>query len=230
MRIGGVGSGNVHTADSHQVTNCVHVHKEQTEKTGRMDALLSSAQNQKQQTVASELETMDGFSLVDGIKRLLSRGRHWFGRIWNGAGEELQDGASADRVSEDAGMLKPEEARDMALREDMAGRQEASSVVNPHFVPIVQTKGADSLWQRFALKVHTATGYLAKKFGRETSMQTGVKKDPKQSQEQMRRHSRYRDGQEEIDCVITDDSYLMDSYDKTGKYVKLGQESGRRHN
>jgi hypothetical protein len=37
----------------------------------------------------------------------------------------------------------------------------------------------------------------------------------------LRRKSRYRKDEVEIDCILTDDSYLMDSYDRKGEYSKL---------
>ena len=37
----------------------------------------------------------------------------------------------------------------------------------------------------------------------------------------MRRRSKYRQDELEIDCVLTDESYLLDSYDRKGEYSQL---------
>ena len=41
------------------------------------------------------------------------------------------------------------------------------------------------------------------------------------SREDLRKHSKFRKDELEIDCILTDDSYLLDSYDRKGEYSKL---------
>ena len=88
--------------------------------------------------------------------------------------------------------------------------------------------GADSLWQRFKIKVYTATGYLAKKFGRETAFHFSPKqgKDGTESRgEQL--SGRHRRGLR-AGSSGNDKSFLMDSYDRSGRYTRLGQGTGDR--
>ena len=42
-----------------------------------------------------------------------------------------------------------------------------------------------------------------------------------QPKEDLRKRSKYRQNELEIDCVLTDDSYLQDSYNSKGEYSKL---------
>ncbi len=39
--------------------------------------------------------------------------------------------------------------------------------------------------------------------------------------EDLRKRSHYRGDDLDIDCVLTDDSYLLDSYDRKGSYSQL---------
>lgn len=207
MRIDGVNTGNVHTSQSHHVTDCVHDHQHSKDSVGGMDALsFSAAKTEVSPQVAKKMqENTGGFSLTEGFKRFLSQGKRLFHRLWNGP--ESMSGADSQQ----------------APAENM-------SVVNPQQAPAESKAGADDLWQRFKLKVYTATGYLAKRFGRGTALQTNIKKEQGGRGEEFQRREQLKKEPEEIESISADKSYLMDSYDKTGKYVKLGQENGRKLN
>lgn len=228
MRIDGVGSGMVHTADSHQVTECVHQHG--TEKKPENGGFRGIPVNVEKRDPVQELTEKSSTEVDQGwFSRILATGKNLLGRLWNGGKEGEQSSREyVDETGDEAraalekGMTMGGESQ--SFREQSERRQ---AVHNPYFVAVEERKGADTLWQRFQLKVQTATGYLAKKFGRNTSFQTGTRgRNQRQKEEDLRRHSRYHQGQDEIDCIITDDSYLLDSYDKSGKYSRLAQESG----
>ena len=42
-----------------------------------------------------------------------------------------------------------------------------------------------------------------------------------QTKEDLSRRSRYKKEDKEIECILTDDSYLLDSYDRKGEYRQL---------
>lgn len=91
---------------------------------------------------------------------------------------------------------------------------------NPYFAAIQDNENPQqTIWQKIKVRFQNITGFLAKKF----SFAGGGTFQTKQERpkEDLRRHSRYRKDDVEIDCVITDESYLMDSYNKKGEYSKL---------
>ena len=67
------------------------------------------------------------------------------------------------------------------------------------------------------VKFYSIAGQLLGRFSNRNSLQSKQEK-PK---EDRRKHSTYRQDDVEIDCILTDDSYLMDSYDRKGEYSKL---------
>ena len=44
---------------------------------------------------------------------------------------------------------------------------------------------------------------------------------PDRSRQDLRRRSQYKEDDVEIECILTDDSYLMDSYNRKGEYSRL---------
>lgn len=92
--------------------------------------------------------------------------------------------------------------------------------------PVLEEKGADSLWERFKLKVYTASGYLAKRFGGDPALQASVDHETKKQDEELdgelEKERQPEEAGEKKD-IEQDRSYLMDSYDRTGKYTKLGE-------
>lgn len=54
-------------------------------------------------------------------------------------------------------------------------------------------------------------------FQKKGSFQSGKES----AKENLRRKSRYREDTLEIECVLTDESYLLDSYDRNGEYTQL---------
>lgn len=91
---------------------------------------------------------------------------------------------------------------------------------NPYFTAIQENETPQqTIWQKIKVRFQNITGFLAKRF----SFAGGGAFQTKQEQpkEDLRRHSRYRKDDVELDCIVTDDSYLMDSYNKKGEYSKL---------
>lgn len=243
MQIGNVGSGDAHTANSHHVTDCVHGHREERKINGAMNALPYSAQK----SPASHPEGMrqndqgsSGMSALERMRKIIAKGRKLIGRLWNGPDEELGGsddlGVNGRQGRMNSNQISSDQVGFDQASSDMEGKDkqnlERMAEANPMTAPVAAKSGADAMWQRFKLKVYTATGYLAKRFGHSALLQSNVKEN------QSRQKGKYRDsrdpqrrdgnGREDIEAVPADRSYLMDSYDKTGKYVRLGQESGKK--
>lgn len=97
---------------------------------------------------------------------------------------------------------------------------------NPYFAAAEEIGGRqDTLWRKAKVRFKDVAGRLAGHlpgrfsgfFQTRNSFQAKQEK-PKQD---LRKHSKYRKDEVEIDCVLTDDSYLLDSYDRKGEYSKL---------
>ena len=129
---------------------------------------------------------------------------------------------------ENPNMTSAEEVGDKSLpgseqvmaQEAMAGAtvRQQNLYDNPYFSAVEDAgKEKQSIWDKMRVRFQSVAGQLTKQFSGRNAFQTKQQK-PK---EDLRRHSRYREDDLEIDCILTDDSYLLDSYDRKGKYSKL---------
>ena len=96
---------------------------------------------------------------------------------------------------------------------------------NPYFSAVEKSDGQPgSLLQRVKGRLKSIQKRLSEHFpGKFSNAQTkgsfqSRKENPR---EDLRKRSRFRKDELEIDCVLTDDSYLLDSYDRKGAYCKL---------
>ena len=96
---------------------------------------------------------------------------------------------------------------------------------NPYFTTVSDDGGAHkNLWQKMKVKMKDVAGRLSGRLpGRFAGFWAKGAFQTKQEQprEDLRKKSKYRQDKLEIDCVLTDDSYLQDSYNKKGEYSKL---------
>ena len=216
MRIGNVG---IHGSSSHQVTDCVHHHSEQKKETGGMKMSASapvSVQNAVQETKESYAE----WSPVDWLKSLLKRGRSLGLRLWGndipgvteGKGKQRAEGLEAAQLSGDAALHRQKTEEHRTQAEQMP----------PYFIMPERKEPNQGMIQKLMLKVHTVSGHLAKHL---PFAHTGSFQAKQQNKEDLRRRSRYRKEDTEIDCILTDDSYLMDSYNGKGEYSKLSTDN-----
>ncbi len=230
MQVGGIGnSGLDNHSSSHQVTGCIHDHHTDVEKTGGMRASSFSLSETKQEVQ----QDIQGFSLLDTLKNAVSKGFGILGNLWRGG----QESSSQQTTSQ---IEAAEQADHMTLHQADAHQPAvaaAASVVqpdarladNPYFTTTSDPgKVKESLSEKIRIKLRDMAGQLTKRFGGRFGGRmsgelsgknpTSGKQKPK---EDLRRRSRYKDDDLEIDCVLTDDSYLMDSYDRKGEYSKL---------
>lgn len=101
---------------------------------------------------------------------------------------------------------------------------------NPYFTTTSDTGLVrENVFQKIRIKFRDAAGKLTKRFfGRfsnTSSGQSALNSGRRQPKEDLRKHSRYREDGLEINCILTDDSYLMDSYDRRGEYSRLTTEN-----
>lgn len=245
MQLNGIGNG--HGAETHRVTNCLHDHA-QSPKSGGAAAKGMEMSGQAFQAEARQAEAQ--FSLSAWLQRTLNRGKRFWGNIWGGdqptslgeialktAEEQLAAQADLNRETETdtAGRSAPRQDTAQLLPQKLHTPQIAAAATamaqpqnlqnNPYFAAVEKTDDSQgNLWQRMRVKFRNAAGQLAghlpgKFFSAQTksSFQAGQER-PK---EDLRKKSKFRKDEVEIDCVLTDDSYLLDSYDRKGEYSKL---------
>lgn len=227
MQINGIGSG--HSSSAHQVTECMHDHSVSAKIGG---AAASSSGNNVVQPQTSSVAQQEGqFSLASWLKNTLSDGRKLLQKIWGESSVADSSGDNSLQTTEQvmAQIGDPEEGESVtgrtitgnsAVQETIAGSalRQQDLQNNPYFSAIEDTgRTKQNLWEKVRVRFHSVAGQLTKHFSGRNTFQAKQEK-PK---EDLRKHSRYREDDLEIDCILTDDSYLMDSYDRKGEYSKL---------
>lgn len=234
MQLNGIGNG--HGTDAHRVTNCMHNHSH-IDKVGSMQAAASDSGVSSM--MAAESQSDAQFSLAAWLDRTLNGGRRLWGSIWgNGEGmgtagpaERADNGSGAERVS--AALPFAEDSRE--ARQGLHTPQIAAAATgvlqpqdlhnNPYFSAVDRSEDRQgSLLRRVRVKLKNMTGQFAGQLpGRFLSAQTGDSFQARRDRpkEDLRKHSKFRRDELEIDCVLTDDSYLLDSYDRKGGYSRL---------
>lgn len=218
---------------THRVTDCIHDHN--SELYGGVRITIEAGNTVQQNNVPVMASAEGGFSLGAWISNALSGVKRALGGIWNGAGDAGTYVASGmlteDKTNGVVADDKPDGmAEDINLEKGVpsvvtavvaTGVQSPKDLVNnPYFSAISDTgKESETLWQRVKVKFHSVASNLTNRFSffGKNSFQTRQE----QSKEDLRKRSHYKDDELEIDCMLTDDSYLLDSYDRKGEYSKL---------
>ncbi len=92
--------------------------------------------------------------------------------------------------------------------------------LNPYFSAMDSVdRQQRTLWQKAKASLQTATGFLMKKFS--FSGKDSFQAKQEKPREDLRKRSRYHGDDLDMECVLTDDSYLLDSYDRSGQYSQL---------
>lgn len=214
-----------HSADMHHVTKCLHDHvqSDKDKNAGKMGMAPSAAAQQITQT---NNEQQAQLTLNDWIHRLLQSGKQRLLGFWNGS-ESSPTGDRSQQTGSDQVVAQSGSGSDKPVTTSVNIQKEADVYNNPYFaaVPTGQPQNpAVTLVQKIKLKCGNITGQLAKhlpgKFSRfQKKGSFHAKKDG--NREDLRRRSKYREDKLEIDCVLTDESYLLDSYDRKGEYSQL---------
>lgn len=201
MQIHGVGNENIHSEHTHHITECIQRQDEHKKMGGA--SYLPSADKKKDGSV--ETGVKDNYPSMTWLRNLFSEGRKLWSRAWG-------NGERPNALSEETAETVVEEAA------AGFGIQQQSVQNSPYFSAIEDTgRAKETLWEKVRVKFHSVTGQLTGRFSNRNSFQAKQGK-PK---EDLRKHSRYRQDDLEIECILTDDSYLLDSYDRKGEYSKL---------
>lgn len=248
MQVNGI--GNEHNSSHHNVTNCLHEHSVGKKESGAFRSIGIDSLTLSDQKTASQQEGQLSLSAwldktLNSGKDLLQR--IWGSdqtAVNNGTeGQSLEaqvlaafsDDGMATGVGRDASGQTNYGAYSVPTHQSLHTSQIAVTTTmmqpetarmihqNPYFV----TAAADrpkNLWQKMKVKMKEVTGRLSGRLpGRLAGFWAKGAFQTKQEQpkEDLRKKSKYHQDKLEIDCVLTDDSYLQDSYNSRGEYSKL---------
>lgn len=224
MQLGGIGDH--HTSSMHQVTSCLHSHEDSLE--GKMK-MLTRPGAATQQTLQVHQEQPAQLSVYDWMQKLLrSTGQRLLG-FWRG-NDTAAVGQSGEKAGVSQTMAQMHPASDTNVTNGSDQVKQAQLLQhNPYFSAVAPDPKLvqPSLGQRIKMKCKGVASQLAdhlpgRFFGRFSFEKKGSFHSRKEStKENLRKRSKYREDTLEIDCVLTDDSYLLDSYDRKGEYTKL---------
>lgn len=248
MQVGGIGSSGLNGhSGSHQVTGCIHEHHTKREETGGMRA--SSSASSKMTAMPETRE--QGMSLMDMLRKTLIGGRRLLSRLWGteAAGDSVlgtqrpvdgsetrAEGTNPVAASDqDESHAVSHEAR-VAAASAAVQYPRAQMSDNPYFTTHSDPgKVRENPFVKVRIKFRDAAGQMARRFGGRLGERlagrfagkNSLNSGQRRTKEDLRKRSRYKGVEEEIDCVLTDDSYLLDSYDRKGEYTTLTTESKR---
>ncbi len=243
MRIDTSGNRFDSHGSAHRITHGFHNHHETGKKISNMQ---SAATNTSASEIATGDTTGEGLSfwrtLTDGAKNL-------WGRIWgessgganavgSGEGEAVgEEQLMAQIGAADAAEGSGVDAHGPVVAAAASVAQGSLAKENPYFTTIAdEEEHKDSFMQRVKIRFRELTDQFKKRFsgkfgGRMAGEYSGrgtLNSGERKSKEDLRKHSRYREEGLEVDCVLTDDSYLMDSYDRSGGYSKITTDTGAK--
>lgn len=221
MQLGGIGSG--HSRETHQVTGCMHGHEHYRKEAGG-PAVSSEMMSSK--TLEMQNRQQDAqMSLSAWLQKMLQGGRGFLKGVW---GMNAVDNTAAQTGGR-SGQAQVMAQLDESARQEAgnASKRSAAAQENPYFLTVApgEPRAHMTPLERIRTRVKSVTGQLAGKlpgrfsqFQAKNSFQAKPDSRPK---EDLRKRSKYRKDELEIDCILTDESYLMDSYDRKGEYSQL---------
>lgn len=226
MQIGNMGGH----SDIHHVTECMHEHDHMKIKADLKSA--GGAAQSASQSVGNT-ETVSVSNINTWLTNILNKSKNALGRIWGGLDSSgVSAGSAAENAANKgvsslqqgrAGSVQAEQSTAFLLRDP---DKTVERTGNPWFVPVehqgtVRTAHPGGVRERVKARFSSVSSFLAKHLPADTGTFSGMKKHKKE--ENLTRKSHYKDEEAEIECILTDDSYLLDSYDKNGEYRQIGK-------
>ena len=217
MQVGGVGSG--HDTYSHQVTGCIHEHGGHTD-TGAAGAA------QAAQTASEVLQENTEVSLTSWVQRIGNSGKQLLQKIW-GENKETDDAVTQENGSGShiAGQESVVTGTSVGVKTTLNRAVVETAATHTYFQP-VETRDAvpTTPLQKVRYQVQKVARKLMDRLpGRFLGSHTGDFLQTKQqhTKEDLRKRSQYKEDDQEIECILTDESYLTDSYNRKGEYSHL---------
>jgi len=235
MQIGGLGSS--HSTSDHHVTNCIHDHHDVQKQAG--GAAMKASAAMEASAAKTELQQEGLFSLSAWLKNMLGGGKGFLLNFWGQgqatAGSTEGNQAAVSGKGEGQAVISGTEGS-QAETVAHAGDPNIAAAVQPaiqprvtHHPPYFSGAGdAETRKQTFLRKIRerfqNVSGRMSgRRFRKKSGFQTRNSFQARQEKprEDLRRHGRYRKDTVEINYARTEESYLMDSYDRKGEYSLL---------
>ena len=221
MQIGGVGSG--HDTYSHQVTECLHEHAGHAD-TGSMANKM--ADSQTAQTATEILQDTSNENMMSWVQKIGNSGKQLLQKIWGESKESkdaitLQNG-SGNHIAVQETLVT---GNSVGVKTAMNRAAVETAATHTYFRP-VEAKDAMSAnpFQKVRYQVQKVARKLMDRLpGRFLGSHSGDFLQTKQqhTKEDLRKRSQYKEDDQEIECILTDESYLTDSYNRRGEYSHL---------
>lgn len=244
MRIDTSGNSFDNHGSAHRITHGFHDHYDAQIKSGEIRSAAAGTSLSEQTSNEKSGEGLGVWrTITDGAKNL-------WGRIWgsstggvNEVGNASGDAIGAEQImaqigAEDVAEGSGVDAHGPAVAAAANVAQASIARENPYFTAMPeQDETKDRFMQKVRIRFRELTDQFKKSFqgrfgGRKTGGYSGrgtLNSGEQKPKEDLRKHSRYREEGLEMDCVLTDDSYLMDSYDRSGGYSRLTTDTGARN-
>lgn len=218
MQVGGVGSG--HDTYSHQVTGCIHEHGENKDVGGAGTKLGSV------QTAEEVLQENSSVNFMSWVQNISSKGKQLLQKIW-GESKEANDAITSQNGSGNhiAGQETLVTGNSVGVKTTMNRAAVETAATHTYFRP-VEAKDAmpANPFQQVRYQVQKVARKLMDRLpGRFLGSHTGdfLQTKQQQTKEDLRKRSQYKQDDQEIECILTDESYLTDSYNRKGEYSHL---------
>ena len=222
MQIGGVGSG--HDTYSHQVTECLHEHAGHAD-TGSMANKM--ADSQTAQTATEILQDTSNENMMSWVQKIGSSGKQLLQKIW-GDSKEAGDTVISQNQStgnQITGQETTVTGTSVGVKTTMNRAAMENAATHTYFRPV---EAKDAMPANPFQKVRYQVQKVARKLmdrlpGKFLGSHTGdfLQTKQQQTKEDLRKRSQYKQDDQEIECILTDESYLTDSYNRKGEYSHL---------
>ena len=222
MQVGGVGNG--HDTYSHQVTSCLHEHGANAD-TGSMGARTGA--EQAAQTTTEVLQDNSAGNLLSWVQNIGNSGKQLLQKIW-GDSKEANDAVTSQKDGSGdhiAGQETLVTGNTVGVKATLNKAAVETAATHTYFQPI-ETR--DTVPATPLQKVRYQVQKVARKLmdrlpGRFLGSRSGDFLQTKQqhTKEDLRKRSQYKEDDQEIECILTDESYLTDSYNRKGEYSHL---------
>lgn len=167
--------------------------------------------------------------LLDTLRNALRSGRSLFGKVWgwDAEGAIKEQGEASSVTKAHSGAASAMAGATGTLLSSNVQVPQKMMMENPYFTAVSRRK------QTVSQRIRTQLRNFSKRFQRgrqpwEFSGDSDWKSDQKgngrKQREDLCKRSRCREKDIEFECVLADDSYLLDSYDRNGEYSRLTTE------
>ena len=222
MQIGGVGSG--HDTYSHQVTECLHEHAGHAD-TGSMANKMTDGQTA--QTATEILQDTSNENMMSWVQKIGNSGKQLLQKIW-GDSKEAGDTVISQNQStgnQITGQETTVMGTSVGVKTTMNRAAVETAATHTYFRP-VEAKDAMPVnpFQKVRFQVQKVARKLMDRLpGKFLGSHTGdfLQTKQQQTKEDLRKRSQYKQDDQEIECILTDESYLTDSYNRKGEYSHL---------